>query len=271
MAGVRGVGDFDRRSVRGLRHPRRRDEPGLRGQRPPRRVRPHGGRAQDAQGRAPRPSGPAVAVRHRVPALGPARPASQHRPGPCRRDHRRQAVRGPRAGAGGRPDPLDRHAPARPGPGAAVRRPVLPGDGARAAAGAELPPRHQAGQPADHRGRDPQDHRLRAGADLRGDGRGPPRAARRLDPAGRGHRRSRSGSSSPTRGTRRSGRSACSAPSLAANPRSARCGTRRRGRRPAIEISGPAGRPLVPGHTPATVEKADVASTSRRWRPSIPA
>ena len=124
-------------------------------------------------------------VRHRVPALGAARPASQHRPGPLRRDHRGQAVRGPRAGAGGRPDPLDRHAPARPGPGAPVRRPVLPGDGARGAAGAELPPRHQAGQPADHRGRHPQDHRLRPGADLRGDGRRPPRTARRLDPAGR--------------------------------------------------------------------------------------
>ena len=132
-------------------------------------------------------SHPGQPVRRRVPALGAARRASEHRPGPLGRDHRRPAVRGPRAGAGRRPEPMDRHAPAGPAAGAAVRLSVLRGDGARPAPGAALPPRHQAGQPAGDRGRDPQDHRLRAGAGLRGDGGRAPRAARRLDPAVRAH------------------------------------------------------------------------------------
>ena len=165
-----------------------------------------------------------------MPDLGPARRAPEHRPGPLGRDHRRPAVRGARAGPGGRPEPMDRHAPAGPAADPAVRLPVLPGDGARPAPGAALSPRHQAGQPAGDRGRHAQDHRLRPGAGLRGDGGRAPRASRRLDPPGRAHRPV-SRSSGPIRGIR-SARSASgcvprrpcprvrtgSAPAVAARP-----------------------------------------------------
>ena len=139
----------------------------------------------------------------------------------------------------------------------AVRRPVLPGDGARPAAGAELPPRHQAGQSADHRGRRPQDHRLRPGADLRGDGRRPPRAARRLDPAGRRRRQARNGSSSPIPGTRRSGRSACSGsePGPAIRPHARLAAHRRRCESPAA--------PLETSPAPAREDR-----TRRRAKPT---
>ena len=110
---------------------------------------------------------------------------AQYRAGACRRSPRQQALRGSGAGARRRPDPLDRLSPAQSAPGAPLWRAVLPGHGARPAAGPFLPSRHQARQSAHHRGRRAQDHRFRAGADQRGDGRRAARIARRLDPAGR--------------------------------------------------------------------------------------
>ena len=178
---------LDRQSVPGVRRPRRGDEPGLRGQRPPGRGRAQGRCPQDPASELMQKPHPDQPVRRGVPDLGPARRASEHRPGPLGRDHRRPALRGAGADAGGRPAPMDRHAPAGPAAGAAVRLPVLRRDGARPAPGAALPPRHQAGQPAGDRGGDAQDHRFRAGAGLRGDGGHAARAARRLDPAGRAH------------------------------------------------------------------------------------